>query len=82
MKFISIAERIWRTIEISKEEQLAGIEKQLEEMKKQLALLAAAMEAVLQKYETEAKKVINYNKARVEEYKIKKVERKNFKDLK
>ena len=43
------AERIWRTTEASKVGQLAAIEKQVAGVRKQLALLAAAMGAALPK---------------------------------
>ena len=66
VKEASKAERIWRTTEASKDGQLAGMEKQLEEMRKQLALLSAAIGAASPKQEVEAKRVINSNKARVE----------------
>ena len=75
------AERIWRTTGASKEGQLTGIEKQLEEMKKQLALLAAALGAASPKQEAEAKRVINSNKARIEEEKRKEAEGKKIKEL-
>ena len=67
---------------VSKEGQLAGIEKQLEEVKKQLALLAAAMRAVLHKQEAETKRVINSNTARVEEKKRKEAAGKKIKEIK
>ena len=59
-----------------------GIEQQLEEVKKQLALLAAAMGAASSKQEVEAKRVINSNKVRVEEEKRKEVEGKTIKEIK
>ena len=70
-KEASEAKRIWRTTGASKEGQLVGIEKQLEKVRKQLALLAVAMEAVSPKQEVEVKSVINLNKTRVEEEKRK-----------
>ena len=76
------AARIWRITGASKEPQLAGIEKQLELVSKQLALLAAAMGAASPKQEAEAKSVINLNKARVEEEKRKEVEGKKIKEMK
>ena len=81
VKKVSKAERIWRTMGASKVGQLAGIEKQLEEIKKQLALLAAAMGAALSKQEAEAKRVINSNKVRVEEEKSKEAEGKKIKEM-
>ena len=82
VKEASKAERIWRTTEASKEGQLVGIKKQLDEVKKQLALLAVAMEAASSKQEAEAKRVINSNKARIEEEKRKESESKKIKEMK
>ena len=48
----------------------------------QLALLVAAMRAALPKQEAEAKRVINSNKARVDEEKRKEAEGKKIKELK
>ena len=78
----SKAERIWRTTGASKEGPLSGIENQLEEVKKQLALLAAAMGATSPKQEAEVQRLINWNKARVEEEKRKEAERKKIKEIK
>ena len=61
---------------------MAGIEKQLVEVKKHLALLAAAMGAASPKHEAETKRVINSNKARVEEENRKQVEGKKIKEMK
>lgn len=63
------------------ERQLAGIKKQLEEIKKQLAYLVVAMGVALLKQETEAKRMINLNKVRVEEEKRKETKSKKIKDL-
>lgn len=68
------AERIWRTMGASKEGQLTSIKKELEEVRKQLMYLAAALGVALPKREAEAKSVINSNKARVEEEKRKQAE--------
>ena len=81
-KEASKAERIWRTTVASKEGQLSGIEKQPEQVKRQLALLTAAMGAASPKQEEEAKRVINSNKARVEEEKRKEAEGKKIKEIK
>ena len=77
-KEASKAEGIRRTTGASKEGQLSGIQKQLEEVKKQLALLAAAMGAASPKQEAEAKRVIKSNKERVEEDKRKEAEGKKI----
>lgn len=77
----SNAERIWRTIGTSKEGQLAGIEKQLEEVRKQLALVAAVIEAASPKQDAEANRVINSNKVKVEEENSKKAEGKKIKEI-
>ena len=61
---------------------MAGIEKQLEKIKKQLALLAAVMGAASPKQEAEAKRVINSNKARAEEENRKEGEGKKIKEMK
>ena len=82
VKEASKAESIWRTTGASKEGQLMGIEKQLEEVRQQLALLAAAMGAASPKQEAEAKRVINSNKARVEEEKRKEAEGRKIKQMK
>ena len=82
VKEASQVERIWRMIGANKEGQLSGIKKQLEEVKRQLALLAAAMGTVSPKQEAEAKRVINSNKARVEEEKRKDSEGKKIKVIK
>ena len=76
------AERIWRTTVASKEGQLAEIEKQPKEVRKQLALLAVAMGTASPKTEAEAKRVISSNKARVEEKKRKELEEKKIKEMK
>lgn len=82
VKKASKAERICRTTGASKEGQMAGIERQLEEVRKQLALLATAIVAASLKQKAEAKSVINLNKARVEEEKRKEVEGKKIKEMK
>ena len=61
---------------------MTGIEKQLEEMRKHVALLAAAMGAVSPKQEPEAERVIGSNKARVEEEKRKKAEGRKIEEMK
>ena len=61
---------------------MAGIEKQLEEMRKQLALVAAAMGAASPKQEEEAKRVINSNEVRVAKEKRKEAEGNKIKKLK
>ena len=61
---------------------MEGIKKQLQKVRKQLALRAVAMGAASSKQEAEAKKVINSNKARVEEEKRKEAKRKNIKEMK
>ena len=81
-KEASKAERIWRTTGASKKGQVLGIEKQLEEVNKQLALLAMAMEAASPKQEAAAKRAINSNKARVEEEKSKEAEGRKIKEIK
>lgn len=59
-----------------------GIEKQLWKVRKQLALLVAAMGAASPKQKAEVKRVINSNKRRMEEEKRKKVEGKKIKKVK
>ena len=59
-----------------------GIKKQLEEVRKQLAFLVAAMEAASLKQEAEAKRVIKLNKVSVEEKKRKKAEGKKITEMK
>ena len=81
-KEASKAARIWRTTGVSKEGQLAGIKKQLEEVRKQLALLVVAMGTASPKQEAEAKRIINLNKVRVEEEKRKEAEGKKIQDRK
>lgn len=61
---------------------MAGIERQLEEVKKQLALLAVSIGEASSKQEAEAKSVINSNTAKVEEEKRKEVEGKKIKTMK
>lgn len=82
VKEASTVERIGRTTGARKEGQLAGIKRQLEEVRKQLALLPVAMGAALQKQEAEAKRLINLNKTRVEEEKSKEAEGKKIKEMK
>ena len=81
-KEASKRERIWRPTGTSKKGQLAGIKKQLEKVRKQLALLAAAMGVASPKQEAEAKRVINSNKVMVEEEKRKEAEGKKIKEMK
>lgn len=81
-KEASKGDSIWRMTGATKEGQLAGIEKQLEEVQKQLALLTAAMGAASAKQEAEAKRVINLIKARVDEEKRKEAEGKKIKEMK
>ena len=61
---------------------MVGIEKQLEEVRRQLAPLAAAMGTALPKQEVEAKRVINSNEAKVEEEKRKEMKKKKIKEMK
>ena len=82
IKEASKAESMWRTTGAGKEGHLAGIEKQLEEVRKQLALPPTTMGAVSYKQEAEAKSVINLNKTRVEEEKRKEGEGKIIKEIK
>lgn len=60
---------------------MAGIEKQLEKVRKQVALLVVAMEAASPKQEVEAKRVINSNKARVKKEKKKEAQGKKIKEM-
>ena len=65
-----------------KECQLAGIEKQLEKVRKKLALLETAIGAVSHKQEVEAQRVSNLNKARIKEEKRKEAKARKIKVMK
>ena len=82
LRDISRAKRIWRTIRINKKGQLAGIEKQWKGIRKQLTVLAVVIGAALQKEKGEKKKVINFNKTRVQVKKKKDAKGKTIKELK
>ena len=60
---------------------MAGIEKQLEEVKKQLAFFVASIVAASPQQEAEDKRVINSNKTRVEKEKGKEAEVKKIKEM-
>ena len=74
--------RIWRTTGTIKEGQLTGIEKQLGERRKQLALLEAPVGVASSKQVAKAKRVINSNKVRVEEETRKEAKGKKIQELK
>ncbi|RPB20405.1 hypothetical protein L211DRAFT_870687 [Terfezia boudieri ATCC MYA-4762] len=75
-------ERLWRSASQVKAGQLAAVEQEMAEMRKQLALLAVALGAGTLEQEAEAKRTINARKGRAEEERrklaeVKKVERKD-----
>lgn len=75
------AERTWRTVTQVKSSQLAGVERELAKVKKQLTLLAVSLGARILEQVAEAKRIINTRRGRVEEEKrkqeeLKKVEKK------
>ncbi|KAF8435246.1 hypothetical protein BGX38DRAFT_1275083 [Terfezia claveryi] len=79
------AKRTWRSVSKVRPGKFARVEKELIEMKKQLALLAVSLGAGIPEQVAEAKRTINARKRRIEEEKrkqkeLKKVERKRRKD--
>ncbi|RPB18320.1 hypothetical protein L211DRAFT_854230 [Terfezia boudieri ATCC MYA-4762] len=80
IKLVTVAERVWRENKAVKKGQLAGIERELGEVKKQLVLLAVSLGAGTTNQVAQAKRTLNAQKGRVEEKRrkqeeVKKVER-------
>ncbi|RPB22495.1 hypothetical protein L211DRAFT_884786 [Terfezia boudieri ATCC MYA-4762] len=81
IEWIMEAERTWRTVSQVKSSQLAGVERELAEVKKQLTLLAVSLVTGTPEQVAEAKRTINTRRGKVEEEKrkqeeLKKVEKK------
>ncbi|RPB27206.1 hypothetical protein L211DRAFT_897096 [Terfezia boudieri ATCC MYA-4762] len=74
IKLVTAAERCWRENKGVKKGQLAGIERELAEVKKQLALLAVSLGAGTTNQVAQAKRTLNAQKGRVEEEKRKQEE--------
>ncbi|RPB21375.1 hypothetical protein L211DRAFT_851551 [Terfezia boudieri ATCC MYA-4762] len=74
MEWIMEAERTWRGVSEVKASQIAGVERELVEVKKQLTLLAVSLGAGTPEQVAEAKRTINTRRGRVEEEKRKQEE--------
>ncbi|KAF8428015.1 hypothetical protein BGX38DRAFT_1334691 [Terfezia claveryi] len=85
IELVMEAERTWRSITEVRPGKLMGVERELAEVKKQLAVLAVSLGAVTLEQVAEAKRTINARKGKVEEERrkqeeLKKVERKRRED--